>query len=122
MVGEQLGTQKAQLLGLSTNSSGANKRKRGQPKHEGRVLRDEINRLGELIVRLRSKQTSCLCQVPANVADEYQSGAMVGCDGPCGGWYHPQCIGYTKKDATKVLLSTLPFCCYECKEMVETSI
>ena len=74
------------------------------------------------MVRLRSKQTPCLCQALANVAGEYQSGAMVGCDGPCGGWYHPQCIGYTEKDANKVLLSTLPFCCYECKEMVETSI
>ena len=98
VVEEQLGTQRTRLL-LSTQpaASLSSKRKRGHPKHEGQVIRNEIKRLEQLMVKLRSRKTSCLCQVPADVADEYQSGAMVGCDGRCAGWYHPQCIGYTKK-------------------------
>lgn len=105
VVEEQLGTQRTRLrLSTQPAASLSSKRKRGHPKHEGQVIRNEIKRLEQLMVKLRSRKTSCLSRVPADVADEYQSGAMVGCDGRCAGWYHPQCIGYTKR-------MQLRFCC-----------
>ena len=43
---------------------------------------------------------TCLC-----VWDE-SAGFMIGCDGPCQGWYHPHCLGFvhTKKEATQTIL------------------
>ena len=35
-----------------------------------------------------AEELFCVCRVPWSPDDE-----MVGCDGPCGGWYHPACVG-----------------------------
>jgi hypothetical protein len=37
----------------------------------------------------------CVCNSPW---DAELSGVMIGCDGPCNNWYHPECIGLAKVD------------------------
>ena len=44
-----------------------------------------------------STELFCLCQNPYD-----SSGSYIGCDGPCNGWFHPQCLGLTPEGAAKI--------------------
>ena len=50
-----------------------------------------------------AEELFCVCRVPWSPDDE-----MVGCDGPCGGWYHPACVGL--QELPEGVMWTCPEC------------
>ena len=50
-------------------------------------------------------QLYCLCREPYH-ADT----AMIGCDGPCGEWYHLRCMGLTQAAAQALQHWVCPLC------------
>eukprot|EP00658_Telonema_sp_P-2_P002210 TRINITY_DN10848_c0_g1_i3.p1 TRINITY_DN10848_c0_g1~~TRINITY_DN10848_c0_g1_i3.p1 ORF type:complete len:625 (+),score=131.78 TRINITY_DN10848_c0_g1_i3:169-2043(+) len=47
----------------------------------------------------------CICQSPYKPGDD-----MVGCDGPCGGWYHYACIGLSEAQVQRIDVTDKWYC------------
>jgi hypothetical protein len=71
--------------------------------HEKRLLIDEK----DIETAAGFIQLYCLCY------SVYQDGVfMIGCDGGCEGWYHPECVGLeSQKKAEKIKKYKCPRCC-----------
>ncbi|KAF2726130.1 hypothetical protein K431DRAFT_299237 [Polychaeton citri CBS 116435] len=55
----------------------------------------------------------CICKIRFNAKFKTQD-PVIGCDGPCGQWYHPQCIG--EKRSCEYIAETLEhWICSSCK-------
>jgi hypothetical protein len=57
----------------------------------------------------RGKKRYCICQ------EEYQDGKiMIFCEGPCGDWYHPKCLGIPDLQTKALMASKEPWYCKVC--------